>query len=94
MGLKFKLTPSQIQRGKAVVVVTWLLAIAAYLLPEQIPFSTIFIGMGAFLVIAHSVEILIFNNRLKSASNYIGVFFFGILHIKQLSFNHQNAQTK
>lgn len=94
MGLKFKFTPSTIKRGKAVIIITWLLAVTAYFLPTHIPFSTIFIAIGAFLVIAHSVEMLIFNNRLKSVSDYIGVFIFGILHIKQLSFNHQNTQTK
>lgn len=87
-----KFSPSQIKSGKVIVVLTWLLVIAAFLLPGEIPFSSIFIGIGAFLIGAHLLEIMFFNKRLKSLNDYIGVFFFGALHLRQLAINHQHSQ--
>ncbi len=92
--MKLKFSPTQIKRGKVIVALTWILVIAAFLLPGEIPFSTVFIGIGAFLIVAHLLEIMFFNKRLNSLSDYIGVFLFGILHIKHLSITYRNEQAK
>lgn len=89
-----KFSPSQIKRGKAIVASIWILAIAAFLLPEYLPFSKVLVGIGIVLIVAHLAEIIIFNKRLKSLGNYLGVLLFGILHIQHLSLTHQREQEK
>ena len=87
-----KFSQRQIKNGKIIVTVTWLLALAAFLFPAHIPFSNVFVGIGAFLVVTHLIEIAVFKKRLKVINDYIGVFFYGVLHINQLAINHKKSQ--
>lgn len=83
---------SQIKTGKAIVTITWLLVFASGLFPTLIPFSNVFMGIGAFLVVAHLIEIVVFKKRLNVFNDYIGVFFYGALHLNQLAINYKNSK--
>lgn len=87
-----KFNQRQIKNGKILVAVAWMLALAATLFPAHIPFSNLFIGIGAFLVVTHIIEIAVFNKRLKLVNDYIGVFFYGALHLNQLAINYKKSQ--
>ncbi len=82
---------TQIKVGKIIVSATWLVIIAAYLLPETIPVSNLFVGLGAFLIIAHVIETIVYRTRLARLSDYLGVLLFGLLHIRQLAIQFQKA---
>ena len=83
----------QIKIGKLLASITWLLAIVAFLLPTKMPLSSVFMGIGIFLIIAHLLEILIYRKRLQSINKIIGVFFFGILYMQQMALNKAEKNT-
>lgn len=75
-----------------IVTLVWLLIIAALTIPQYVPYNHIFIGIGAFLVIAHIIEIMVFKKRLKAFSDYVGVFLFGALHLRKLAIDYQDSK--
>ena len=93
MAIKLKLSVTQIKIGKLIAALFWLLALAAVLLPNNIPFSSVFIGIGIFLIVTHLCEIVIYRKKLPSINNIIGVFFFGILYMQQMAINKAAENT-
>jgi|GEM_PF-3491611 len=66
----------------AIISMVWLLCIAATLAPELAPAASVFQGIGIFLVVAHVIEMLIYGRFLSTPTEYLKVFFFGVLYVK------------
>jgi len=71
----------RLKMGKCVVSVVWLLIIVAVVAPSQLPFPSVLYAMGVFLVVSHIYEIVISRNIMRGPLDYLGIFFFGLLHI-------------
>ncbi|HSC76024.1 MAG TPA: DUF1145 domain-containing protein [Pseudomonadales bacterium] len=71
--------------GKIAVGISWLLAIAAVVLPMPEPrLTTVGIAVITFLTVSHLLELVIFRDFLKAANatpaDYTQSFIFGMFH--------------
>ena len=76
------INPRIILISKLVVSVVWVLIVVAIVQPAAIPFASILYGVGVFLVVAHTIEIVVYRRLLRGVGDYLGVFLFGLLQLK------------
>lgn len=74
---------------KIAVLVTWVASAAAMLLGGDSIVATIGTGIFGFLVVAHTIECVVFLKELKAAPGPLGgqlvqVFLFGVVHMQEL----------
>lgn len=79
------LPPQTLLAGKIAVGISWLIGLAGLLFASAgTAFHTIGIGLLAFLVGSHALELVIYSAFLKAArastSDYVQVSLFGIFH--------------
>ena len=70
--------------GKVVVSIVWLLIVASLIEPSQVPFPIAFQGLGIFLVVSHSIEIVVFKKRMRGPADYLLTMLFGSLQLKTI----------
>ena len=70
--------------GKVVVSIVWLLIVASLIEPSQVPFPIVFQGLGIFLVVSHSIEIVVFKKRMRGPADYLLTMLFGSLQLKTI----------
>ncbi len=66
----------------AVIAVVWVMCFVAILLPQQALFPEVFQGVAIFLVVAHTLEMVIYRGLLDGPKDYLWVLFCGVLFIK------------
>ena len=79
------LPPQALLAGKIAVGIGWLIGFAGFLLADAgATFHTLGIGLLAFLIGRHALELVIYAAFLKAAkassADYAQVFLFGIFH--------------
>ena len=62
----------------------WVLAGAAFVVPDQVIYPDVFKIIGAVFVLAHPVEIFLFRKWHRCPEDYVNSFIFGMLNIKLL----------
>lgn len=73
-----------IKIGKVIVSIVWLLIMASVITPTQVPFSGVFQGGGIFLVVAHSVEVMMYKRLMRGPEDYLGTMLFGLLQLRSI----------
>ena len=79
-----KLTIRQINIGKVIVSTVWLFIVASVIAPSQVPFPSVFQGVGLFLVVSHIIEIVVFKKRMRGPRDYLLTMLFGSLQLKTI----------
>ncbi|BFM16451.1 hypothetical protein R50073_26340 [Maricurvus nonylphenolicus] len=79
------MSPLKIKVGKAVVSVVWVMVIASLLIPDVMPFSEVFIGVGIFITVVHILQVVVYGKRFTAPSDYLYTIIFGMLHLETLS---------
>ena len=69
----------QINIGKVFVSIVWLFIVASVIAPSQVPFPSVFQGLGLFLLVAHSIEVVVYKKRMRGPGDYLGTMLFGLL---------------
>jgi putative membrane protein len=70
--------------GKVVVSIVWMFIVASLIEPSQVPFPMVFQGLGIFLVVLHSIEIVVFKKRMRGPADYLLTMLFGSLQLKTI----------
>lgn len=70
--------------GKVIVSIVWLFIVASVIAPSQVLFSSVFQWIGIFLVVSHSIEIVVFNKRMRGLGDYWLTMLFGSLQLKTI----------
>ena len=70
--------------GKVVVSIVWMFIVASLIEPSQVPFPMVFQGLGIFLVVSHSIEIVVFKKRTRGPADYLLTMLFGSLQLKTI----------
>ncbi|MFT4997758.1 MAG: hypothetical protein ACI8RO_001107 [Flavobacteriales bacterium] len=70
--------------GKVVVSIVWMFIVASLIEPSQVPFPMVFQGLGIFLVVSHSIEIVVFKKRMRGPADYLLTMLFGSLQLKTI----------
>ena len=70
--------------GKVIVSIVWLFIVASVIAPSQVLFSSVFQWIGVFLVVSHSIEIVVFNKRMRGLGDYWLTMLFGSLQLKTI----------
>jgi len=60
----------------------WVYSIAAALLPQSIPYASVFQGVLVFLLLAHAIECVVYRKRLVGVNEYLWTMYCGILFVK------------
>lgn len=74
---------------KIILVVVWLLCVASFFVQMPWILNAIFYWLTVFLVVAHSIECVVFYKRVMKADgnkliHFIQVFLFGVVHAETL----------
>jgi len=70
--------------GKVIVSIVWLFIVISLIAPSQVLFSSVFQGLGIFLVVSHSIEIVVFKKRMRGPADYLLTMLFGSLQLKTI----------
>jgi len=70
--------------GKVIVSIVWLFIVASVMAPSQVPFPSVFQGLGLFLVVSHIIEIVVFKKRMRGPRDYLLTMLFGSLQLKTI----------
>ena len=70
--------------GKVIVSFVWLFIVASLIEPSQVLFSNVFQWAGIFLVVSHSIEIVVFKKRMRGPADYLLTMLFGSLQLKTI----------
>ena len=70
--------------GKVVVSIVLMFIVASLIEPSQVPFPMVFQGLGIFLVVSHSIEIVVFKKRMRGPADYLLTMLFGSLQLKTI----------
>ena len=75
--------------AKGLVILAWAWGIASLALPAMVPGARFGVWMFWFLLVAHTLECLIFLPKLKRAAGSLGghlvqTLIFGIVHVRGL----------
>jgi len=77
-----------LQLGKVVVVLFWLVALANLVSPWGKPFDQLLLLCAGLMLLAHLVELVLFDSRLKGRPqpwrDRAQVLLFGVLHLLSL----------
>ena len=76
--------------GKVIVSIVWLFIVASVIAPSQVLFPSVFQGIAIFLVVAHSIEIVVFKKRMRGAGDYLLTMLFGSLQLKTIRIEASN----
>ena len=88
----FKLKLSQrLMIGKVIVSVVWLLIVASVIESSQVPFPSVFQGIGVFLVVSHIIEIIVFKQRMRGPRDYLLTMLFGALQLRTIRAKASNS---
>lgn len=69
---------------KAILIVVWLLALIAFVAPEQAIYPLVFKIVGGLLVIGHMAEIFLYRKLHVRLGDYVNTFLFGVVNIKMM----------
>ena len=58
--------------------------VASVLAPAQIPFATVFLWVGVFLVVAHAIEVVVYRRLMRGPGDYLQTMLFGLLQLKTI----------
>ena len=70
--------------GKVIVSIVWLFIVASVIEPSQVPFPSVFQGLGIFLLVSHIIEIVVFKKRMRGPADYLLTMLFGSLQLKTI----------
>ena len=77
--------------GKVIVSVVWLLIVASVIESSQVPFPSVFQGIGVFLVVSHIIEIIVFKQRMRGPRDYLLTMLFGALQLRTIRAKASNS---
>ena len=66
------------------VSIVWMFIVASVIAPSQLPFSSVFQVIGIFLLIAHSIEVVVYKKLMRGPRDYLGTMLFGLLQLKSI----------
>jgi len=74
--------------GKVIVSIVWLFIVASVVTPSQVLFPgvlpSVFQGGAIFLVVSHSIEVVVFKKRMRGLGDYLLTMLFGLLQLKTI----------
>jgi len=79
-----RMSERTVKNGKVIVSIVWLLVLASVIVPAQLPFAGVFQGVGVFLIVAHSIEIVMYRRLMRGVSDYFGTMLFGLLQLQSI----------
>ena len=69
---------------KIIVSIVWLLIVVSVIVPSQLLFPSELQGLGIFLLVAHSIELLVYKKLMRGPGDYLGTMLFGFLQLKSI----------
>lgn len=69
---------------KIIVSIVWLLIVVSVIVPSQLAFPSELQGLGIFLLVAHSIELLVYKKLMRGPGDYLGTMLFGFLQLKSI----------
>ncbi|WP_101757365.1 DUF1145 domain-containing protein [Oceanicoccus sp. KOV_DT_Chl] len=74
---------------KLIVIAVWAVCVASFFVAMPGPLNTIFYWVTLFLLVAHTIECVVFAKRVMKAEgnklwHFIQVFIFGVVHAQTL----------
>lgn len=67
--------------GLAIALAIWFYSIASILLPESLPYASVFHGVFILLIVGHAIECVVYRKMLDGIQEYLWVMLFGLLFI-------------
>ena len=70
---------------KLIIIIVWAIGVASFFIPMPGPLNTVFYWVTLFLLVAHSIECVVFAKRVMKAEgnkawHFIQLFIFGVAH--------------